>query len=140
MLRGMWMPRRPTVAWPGRWESTASRYGPPFLILQVPIAFCELPEFWWVIWLCVWVAPVRCLAGCAWRGVEKARDLSASWLNRRGNPDPRHTAGATTLEHSSYRPGARTALLNQAGPHVRSPSARMRAGSSCKYLGCRTAL
>lgn len=66
---------------------------PPFLILQVPIAFCELPEFWWVIWLCVWVAPVRYLAGCAWRGVKKARDLSASWLNRRrGNPDPRHTA------------------------------------------------
>lgn len=135
MLGGMWMPRCPYSGSARQMGEHTFTVWPPFLILQVPITFCELSEFWWVIRLCMWVAPVRCLAECAWRGVEKSRGLSASWLNRRrGNPNPRHVAGATTLEHDANRPGARSALPDQAGPRIRSPSARMRAGSSCKYL------
>lgn len=56
---------------------------PLFLILQAPIMFCELSEFWWVIWLLMWVAPVRCFRVCAGRAVEELRDFSASWLNKR---------------------------------------------------------
>lgn len=80
MLGVMWMPRGPKVA--RHMGKHTFPVWPLFFILQAPIMFCELSEFWWVIWLLIWVAPGRCFTVCAGR-TEKLRDFSASWLNRR---------------------------------------------------------
>lgn len=39
----------------------------------------------------------------------------------KGKPGPCHTASATTLEHDSYRPGARSTLPDGESRHVRFP-------------------